>query len=219
MMVALIVRVYSDINSLGGPSPREVAAVAHSKKVTDADTRATRALESQLSALLRLRPWLNPQAARYVIDGCVGDTGIGCSRTVRGFAAFDGDFVARNREIETDLVAAGWRGESYDDIPYLVGNYYHPPYGANDLRAASYTLLRQAPPPVVYFGTELVVWWAERPVGGVQETRLTDSGRPSKGSLREYRPIDTRTVLADGLRDHQYVIVFTLSGSYFQKLS
>lgn len=234
VLTLVIVLVVSVINNLRGPSPPDVHAVARSKQVADAAMRVTKPLDDQLSALLRLRPWLHPQSGNAVDDRCttvnwVEMRAVTCARTVTAFDAFDGDFVARNREIDARLVAAGWHAAPYG-IPYVIESYYltmqgqpqslppHP-YGANDLPAASYTLLRADPALHTTLNMELVVHWAERsPVGQTPAPSppLPGSNAPSS-STREYRPMDAQALLRDILRDHQYVIVFSLTDTYFNR--
>lgn len=232
LMLVLMALTAVVLLNLRPPSPPDVGAVARSKKVADADARATKGLDDQISALLSARPWLHPLTARSVDDHCFSReegvfgglqwTPVGCARRVEVFAAFDGDFAARNQDIDKSLHALGWFPGTYD-IPNVMGNYYKtmkgtttapsaPPYGANDLPSATYYLRQQDPSQALNLNLTMAVGWAERTPAAAPEAVPP---APRSASQREYRPVDRNAVLTEGLHAHKYVITFSVTSDYF----
>jgi site-specific recombinase XerC len=97
--------------------PPDVAGVARSAEVAEADGVAAALLERRLAVLQALAPWLVAQAT-FVEDGCgterkpyaIGQwPPVRCSRSVTRVFGFDGDLAGRARALEQALHAAGWR--------------------------------------------------------------------------------------------------------------
>ena len=158
--------VHSMGENLNPPAPN-VAAVARSAPVDDADLSATNSLNDEASRLQQILPWIHP-VARGVDDTCStwshdGSFGrsaywlpISCTRKLAWFGSFDGSLPAQQARIDAALQHAGLTPQgtsetSYGDQNFTVDIALAPSTNLDQLTGAApgiLTLTGGSPTPV-----------------------------------------------------------------------
>jgi hypothetical protein len=183
-------------------TPPDVAAIARSAKVVQADRRAEATVDGQVAAAIQMMPWPAP-ATTAVEDVCESLPGsffgqgygpVRCTRRVTRFLSFDGDLAARSAAWDRALRGAGWT-----------------PSGSSGNAPG-------VPPSVEYrdpAGVALTVVWGERPQLPLLRPSIRIAHDSDTQVFRASVPVDADATIREAYAHSRYVVVATGFLAYY----